>query len=283
MKSLQPWSQVGNVWQRGTGSMESFYGFIASPEGQIGHWIICCVVRFEYVGLPINLEQALRQAWTSLRYRFPSLESTVSDDTRFCETPGNPAAEQWMKKTYQIHEETTADELFARLRSISHITLHYLPETKQLVINAPHSLIDGRGILHLYNELFNQLANPNQVTAADIGPLPPTENDLLGLRAVPTELDVQACQKLLSRFANPSPLVRMPNVKFDQAPGDAARVELKLSQEMTESIIAACKRNSITVTAAWHAAVVLAVSEIQATAGETGSTFTSFTNFDMRR
>ncbi|KPM43912.1 hypothetical protein AK830_g2614 [Neonectria ditissima] len=278
----QPWTRTGNAWQRSTGGMESFYASITTPDGQVGHWIICCVVQFEYLGQPIDLEKTLRDGWISLRHKYPGLASTVSGNTRVCEAPEEANIDEWTKKTFRVDEDTTAEQLFARLRSISSITLHYLPKTRELVINAPHSLIDGRGVIYLYNALFSQLANP-QGTTGNITGLPPTENKLLGLNSVSSEQNIQAAQNLLSRFANPKLPVRMPNVNFDQTPGDAARAQLKIPSGATAAIVAACKERGFTVTAAWHAALILAVREIQAAAGEDGSAFTTFTNFDLRR
>ncbi|KAK7420762.1 hypothetical protein QQX98_002566 [Neonectria punicea] len=271
MASLQPWTREGSAWKRNTGGMESFYVSITPPDGQ-----------FEYLGRPTDLEQALKDGWISLRHEIPSLASTVSGNTRVCDFPDGVNVAQWASRTFQVHEETTAEQLFARLRSLSSITLHYLPKTQQLVINAPHSLINGRGILYLYNALFTQLSNQCAPTGA-VGELSPTENELLGLKNVPSEQNIQAAQSLLSRFGSPNPPVRMPNVNFDQVPGDAARTQLKLSPEATKAVVAACKERGITVTAAWHAALILTVREIQASAGEDGRTFTTFTNFDLRR
>lgn len=74
----------------------------------------------------------------------------------------------------------------------------------------------------------------------------------------------------------------MPVKNMQQPPAGNAREQLKLSVALSDAVTKTCKERGFTVTSAWHTAVVRAVSEIQAAAGETGTTYASFTNYDLR-
>jgi hypothetical protein len=67
---------------------------------------------------------------------------------------------------------------------------------------------------------------------------------------------------------------------------------LKSNLKITSAISAACKAQRLSVTAAWHAAVILATQSIQSSSfssastpstSPTGTQFSSFGNFDLRR
>ena len=68
------------------------------------------------------------------------------------------AVEDCLFNSFQAHDGIAADELFSAFKSQISITLHFLRDTDQLMIRAPHSLIDRRGTLYLYHILFTALS-----------------------------------------------------------------------------------------------------------------------------
>lgn len=266
MAAAYPWTEQDGVWRRKLGSMESFYLTLASPEGEPVHWMIGCCVSIKYSGDgKIDVENALRQAWKDTRPDFPSIAAVVDPGTQemVVGSDDTAAVEEWLQKSFQVQDGITADELFSAFKSQFSITLHFLRDANALVIQAPHCLIDGRGILYLYHALFTTLSKQSRDHSngrLKTGPpnLTKPYDDWLGVSALPSEKNVQDAQAIFQRFAQDKP-IRLPGVDFGRQPRKAVHRDLGLSEESTRAIVDACKRKGLTVTTAWHAALAMVV------------------------
>ncbi|MCJ1268528.1 hypothetical protein MMC22_008416 [Lobaria immixta] len=290
MAAVCPWTEQDGVWRRKLGSMETFYLTLASPDGEPVHWMIGCCVSIAYCGNDnVDVEKAVRQAWKDTRRDFPNIAAVVDRGTQemVVGSDDTAAVEEWLHKSFQVHDGMTADELFSSFKSQLSITLHFLREVNELVIQAPHALIDGRGILYLYHALFTALSKQSENHSngnLDKGPpnLTKPYDEWLGVSARPSEKNVKDAQSIFQRLMQDKP-IRLPGVDFGREPRKAVHRDLGLSEESTRAIIDACKRKRITVTTAWHAALALAVQKIQSSAGEEGTSYTQFTTIDLRR
>ncbi|KAH7329710.1 hypothetical protein B0I35DRAFT_474276 [Stachybotrys elegans] len=281
--SSHTWKERDGVWRRSLGSMESFYLALATPEGDPVHWMIGSCITIAYRGIhKVEMEAALRQAWQSLVYELPNIAAVIERDTGEMVVDTNAAAiDKWLQTSFQVHHGITADELFSSFKSQFRITLHFLRDTNQPVIQGMHALIDGRGMLYLYHALFTALrSNDNNPTSCRN--LTQPLDTWLQIPVSPSDKNVRDVQSLFQRFAQEKP-IQLPNVDFQRIPQRAVHRELELSQEKTQMIVESCKLRGVSVTSAWHAAVILAVKRIQAAAGEEGTSYTQFTTIDLRR
>lgn len=266
MAAVCPWTEQDGVWRRKLGSMETFYLTLASPDGEPVHWMIGCCVSIAYCGNDnVDVEKAVRQAWKDTRRDFPNIAAVVDRGTQemVVGSDDTAAVEEWLHKSFQVHDGMTADELFSSFKSQLSITLHFLRDANELVIQAPHALIDGRGILYLYHALFTALSKQSENHSngnLDKGPpnLTKPYDEWLGVSARPSEKNVKDAQSIFQRLMQDKP-IRLPGVDFGREPRKAVHRDLGLSEENTRAIIDACKRKRITVTTAWHAALALAV------------------------
>ena len=165
-----------------------------------------------------------------------------------------------------------ADELFASFRSQFCITLHFLRHANELVIQAPHALIDGRGILYLYHALFTALSKQSQSSQENhyhsngnldtkTGPpiLTKPYDEWLSVSAQPSEKNIKDAETLFQRVLMQGKPIALPGVDFARSPRKAVHRDLVLSEESTATVVKACKREGVSVTSAWHAALAMAV------------------------
>lgn len=262
------WTEVEEgVWRRKLGSMESFYLTLASPEGQPVHWMIGCCVSIAYHGAGnANMEQALRAAWETVRGYFPSVSAVVDRASREMVVDTKAPTTSWAHDTFVAHDGITADQLFASFTSQLHMTLHYLRDAGQLVIQAPHVLLDGRGALYLYHALFTALTNPsgeprprcsnNQAT--ELPNLTKPYDSWLGVLEEPSQKNGQDAESIFRRVLLQKHPIRLPRVDFTAEPRKTVHRDLQLSDKVTAAIVAACKQTGVSVTSAWHAALAMA-------------------------
>lgn len=273
MAAVYPWTEQDGAWRRKLGSMETFYLTLASPEGAPVHWMIGCGVSIAYHGKDsVNIENALRQAWKDMRRDFPNIAGVV--DTKAQEmivgSDDSAAVEEWLQKSFQVHNGISAGELFSAFKSQFCITLHFLCDANELVIQAPHALIDGRGILYLYHALFTTLSRQSEdgSNSSDLYTGPPNltrpYDEWLRVLATPSEKNVKDAQSIFQRILMQEKPIRLPGVDFERVPQKTVHRDLALSKETTKAIIEACKHKGVSVTSAWHAALVMAtqVSDI---------------------
>ncbi|RYP53009.1 hypothetical protein DL768_001912 [Monosporascus sp. mg162] len=233
------WTNRDNAWRRKLGSMESFYLSLASPEGQPVHWMIGCSVTIQNHADTVNTEEALREAWKSIRRDFPCVGAVV-----------DPAAQEIV-----------------------------------LLLQSPHTLVDGRGMLYLYHALFTALSTRPGDDSQDYKTtgspnLSKPYDEWLGVSAVPSQKNFADAQSIFQRVLQQERPIRLPGVDFATTSQRPVHRDLELTEEATSFIIGPCKQKGVTVTSAWHAALALAT---QSAAGEEGTSYVQFTTIDLRR
>ncbi|OHE95987.1 hypothetical protein CORC01_08680 [Colletotrichum orchidophilum] len=283
-----PWNKQHGVWSRQLGSMESFYQSLASPEGYPVHWMIGCSVTVQNHDSNINNEGSLRQAWKALAWDFPCIGGVVDPASREIVVREDAITNEWLQKSFRVHDGTTADELFSAFKSQFHITLHYIRDTNQLLLQSPHTLIDGRGMLYLYHALFTTLAalpgdSSQTRETAEAPNLSKPYDDWLGVSATPSAKNFADAQSIFQRVLQQEKPIRLPGVDFTNTPQRPVHRDLVVDEKTSSTIISACKEKGVSVTSAWHAALALTTQKMQSAAGEDGASYVQFTTIDLRR
>jgi hypothetical protein len=250
--------------------MEKFYTLFSVPPGQPLHLNIFTVVKFKYTGPSIDMEEALRAAWTKMRHLFPTIASRVASDnagqqTMVYDSPSPAELEAWLEESFVFHDAITAAEIASNIVSRSCITLHYCPSSSELLLQAEHTYMDGRGTLYLLDSFFEALAHPeqNETFGDEVKSLPLALDDLIGWSECPSEEDRQLGLIMAGEYANPNPIC-LPVADIHLPPGNNLRCTVTLNEATTTAVIQRCKELRITVTPAWHAAIALATRDIQA-------------------
>ncbi|KAF7533712.1 hypothetical protein G7054_g6827 [Neopestalotiopsis clavispora] len=246
-----------------------------------------------------RLKAALRRGWQALRYEHPTIASQVSHDVytgravktyELCnnrdkldswlretliETPGGQTGEEWANSNPPAPRLATMFVLEPTEKHISD------PNTIRidLVFRSPHEIIDGVGTLHMLNNFMKLVGNAYKDADDFKDPNPDgTETENLSppfrvAASVPFGLTDHQQKHLLAQNTQKAAAgqdegdIRNIGLHFDEngpkVPGYHQRVAVNFSREETKSILAACKRLDITVTHAFHAAIALAIRDLQ--------------------
>lgn len=241
-----------------------------------------------------RLETALRHGWLALRYDHPTIASRVSHDPatgrviksyRTC--LGDKERDAWLAETFvPIRTGETGEEwansdppapkvptLF-----VLHPTVASSAVRLDLVLRSPHEIVDGIGTLHMFNNLMRLVANAYEAGSAFKIPIfdgSETKNLSPPFRVaanVPTELTERQKQHLAEQNAHKAAAsqddgdIKVLGVPYQQgtdAPGKHQRIALDFSERDTAALVAACKGLKATVTHAFHAAIAMAVRDVQ--------------------
>ena len=296
-KDAFQWCQVSpERYERDADTPEQFYNTIVRIFKTTGHifFAIVAVLEFSLEDNSIDdvvITNAFRYAWRRLRYQFPTIASQVVYDTatKTCRKvyqviKKDDELNDWLDSTITVELGTrTAQEYanddtplgdYASLHLFKAESVHDMNGAKwSLLFRSHHDVVDGLGTFKILNHLFTfaaeYLSNPSTIQSVRFGdeisqlspPLQvqakitkPTEKQLAKLNAQ-KELNDQNRAEL--------PILCYPGEVTAPKSGRSQQITTKLSMESSDRIIKACKVYGITPTHLFHAAIGLALRDLQ--------------------
>jgi len=279
------WVEKGQGrFERPFDSMERFHKASGAVGHRFGreHFSLTSTVKFRFDLSLGDVAKALKQAWRSTRFRYPQIAAFAQGDTYVYEVPDSTALNSWLAQTFILESSTlTTDELQASFEPQKLATLHYLPQSSEILFHTAHWRIDGMGTLQFWNSFFEMLANPVSVEfGEEYRNLTIALDEVANVPKQVTPEMEQVSTARLMEFLTILPSIGLPTLP-EQIPGATRRHEVEFDPQCTSAIIAKCKREEISVTAAIHGAVVSATQEM-ADPSVPASKYTTFTFFDLR-
>ena len=281
-----PWTETSaGHFERPFDSLERFYRAISAGGVAFNreHFVVNAVVRFRLDPSIGDIEQALMNAWMTLRYDYPQIAAYGRGTTYIYEVPTTPSVDSWLSETFITKQITASPSSVCEDLAPSELAkMYYFPHTSEILFRSSHWRIDGIGSLFLLNHFLKTLAHPRSVKFGD-----EAKNLSIGLdevtntpSQVTSEME-QSATDLLMRFVNNVPSIGLPTSK-SQNPGGSARCKLTFTLPLSTSLIARCKASGLSVTAATHAAIIGATLQ-HADPEKPADKYTSFSNFDLRK
>ncbi|KAK0611911.1 hypothetical protein B0T14DRAFT_500913 [Immersiella caudata] len=301
------WVKISaNSYEQKYGFMERFFVRFLGEEGKATPFTIIAALELVVGSTPIDaFESRLRETWRALRFHHPGIAGLSGSSGKIYTVPTTvEAVSEWEHASFKRHSPgTTGDDIYGAAQRATMMTLHFLPNatdtSHQLVLQAEHQHIDGRGVFYIFDAFLTIFTTPSLrdpsvvIFGEEWTRLPPAMDDLMCLPPAPSEEDISAARKWLSPLAQISP-VAVPDPTPEQL-GDSSpeqlspqsrsiRLAVRLSQSETSAVLAACKLHNMTVTSAWLAALALALGN-HTTPDKTAPPLglTTFSTIDMRR
>ncbi|KAG9251922.1 uncharacterized protein F5Z01DRAFT_752452 [Emericellopsis atlantica] len=287
-----------DVWTREVDEVEFFYTSLART------WRGCGRMFFHMTGhlsvqVPVppgrtqseegkRLEDALRKAWISLRFHHPTVASQVKlhpDKGTYLKTY-HVRPNGWLDETFKIistgqtgTEWANADPPAPELPTLNVVVP---PQDDQglvkrdLVIRAPHDIMDGVGTLMLFNNLVGHAATafeqgdayavPDLREPRVIENLSPPFRVAANIPPQPSPQVKDRMEKVMtvrrSIDAKDVEVVPSPFRAGATKPGVHKRIEITLSAEETSALATKCKEFGVTVTHVFHAAIALVLRDM---------------------
>ncbi|KAL2810318.1 hypothetical protein BJX63DRAFT_434366 [Aspergillus granulosus] len=268
-------------WERKTGFMEKFYGKVHCPADGVPHWSIASVTAVEVAKADVLNIESIRNAWAALAAIHPSITSIFSGEIQTYEILDALSLNSWLEETFKVHR-SSAGQFIPSLQRVDRPTLHYFPDTLEFLLHCNHQYMDGRGILRLWDQFYSLIIAPiKELPKTTIDRLPPRADDLLSISEILAPEDGQVLNDCMGQFGPPDD-IKLPVRDVSARPLHSFRRALRLSTKTTAAVVDACKERNLSMTAAWHTAVILATQKTLEEAGKYGKTWCSISNFDLR-
>ncbi|KAK4445875.1 hypothetical protein QBC34DRAFT_451069 [Podospora aff. communis PSN243] len=286
-----PWVKITDgTYEQQYGFMERFFIRFLGEEGKATPFTIIATLGLD--------------TWRALRFHHPGIAGLSDPTGKIYTIPAtSKEVSDWEDATFKRHPTgTTADDIYGTAQRAAMMTLHFLPNaahtSHQIVLQAEHQHIDGRGVFHLFDSFLTILTAPSLrdpsviVFGEEWARLPPAMDDLMSLPLTPSEEDVSTARKWLAPMSKltpatiPDPTPNQLNQPFPEQllpQSRSIRSALPLSESETSAVLAACKAHNITLTSAWLAALALALDKPTPDNPSTPSGLTTFSTIDMRQ
>lgn len=276
----EEWAQTSSsTYERAIDSLERFFIFIASvgqgrPDKQNWHFT---------AGLKIETRRSdfagdVKAAWIASRFQYPVLSAVIEDDRWIYRVAEEKEQHNWLRETFHVHDtERTARQLFPfETNPSTRCVLHVLPQTQELVIQGPHTHVDGIGAATFFNHILQFLADPVPACppaygteAANLTPPCAVVTNVPQCTAEQKKVWDTNLQSFLSQF----PTVRVHN-ENKGARATTTKVQwITFSPTETSRIAARSKELGLSVTSAAQAALSLAARIHGRVPNTTHSTF----------
>ncbi|KAI1379521.1 hypothetical protein F4677DRAFT_335278 [Hypoxylon crocopeplum] len=266
------WSEVSpGVFSKELDGVEKIYRHISELFKPLGreHWGLYFVCDIE-LGAHLSskdLTTALRDAWKALRYEFPALSFRPDGLTKKTYVlPDASSVEEWADETFFVDRSTDPDGILASYPARDTPSMHFFPESSQVLFLCSHWRIDGIGTCILMEHFFSLLtaATPSPVLKSrinDLHKISPSLEDALGAPTAETpEIQALAQKKIAEHHKNVVHAGGLPyRGDATTRPGCPTRTAITFNKASTATLIAACKERKITVTSAVYAALATAV------------------------
>jgi len=321
------WSEVSpGRWERDTDEIENFYLALDRQYAETGRHYFAIMGHISVsVEVPSSrrpeecedrLELALQAAWVRLRFDHPTIASWVEytgRQPRKVYECGGPYPSRkdylkiWLDSTFRsISTDKTGLEWCNADPPVPKLPTLFLLKTpeslanglkrqivrRDLVLRAPHDIIDGIGTLLFFNNFLKHAAeaysssnnNPPPAWGSEHHNLSPSFRIAASLpNAIsPQQLarieDITASNAALRRDL---PTLSIPFNAISPTPGKHQRASLTLPSDQTALILAACRARSLTVTQAYHTAIAMAVRDSHKPSQQPTPTLKRYINYSL--
>lgn len=297
------WHQVSpGRWERGIDEVEQFYTSLAkSYEGSRRNFF--AITGFVSFSVKIDdgvspeetrekVENALRKAWVHLRFDHPTIASWVEwdFDRKRCKkvyesSAGQETLQSWLETTFLTVsngvsglEWCNSDPPVPKLPTLFLIWPSPRVEALlqgDLVLRVHHDIIDGVGTLMLFDNLFAHAARaynrgsnyPLPCFGIEHGNLSPPFRVAAGLQPSMSPEQAEKFESIMAYNAfmkqDRIEIASLPFKRGEHLPGKHQRVAVTLPAQQTVAILSACRRLGLSVTHAYHAAIAMAVRDLQ--------------------
>lgn len=263
------WTQKDHgVYGRDLDSVEQFYDFIS--KAGIGrpdrvNWGVS-------MGLKVRTEREdfvgdVKQAWIVLRQEFPSLSAFIQSGKWVYNTTDREGLDHWLEETflvyYDVDKPCRSLFPFDKLVQSNRATLHVFPNTHEVVIEGPHTHLDGSGMVLFFDRLLKTLVSPVPPleTCETSSPKNSEVANLLPPLAItaqipePSITQRETFDKSMGDFLKAQPGIKLSAVNTTSPAARSRLLWLTFDVEQTKHIAVKSKELGVTVTAALQAAI----------------------------
>ncbi|MCJ1387874.1 hypothetical protein MMC18_000717 [Xylographa bjoerkii] len=247
------------------------------------HWTVNIIARGCFGSSNTDeIIAALRRAWIQTRYNYPFIACVSEDNKHTYEVANKTSLQEWVLDSFFV-EDGTFDAFLVNVRPRTYSSIHYFPNSSELVMRSHHWQVDGVGSLNLMNRFFHFFsADEKAPTFGDEAKnLPPGLSEAAGFPTSATQAAEDKAQEMFLGFVGNLPSIGLAIEAPIQGLGGTRRQNQGFSSSTARLLVAACKQREVSVASAVHAAIAVAAQEMK-TESPIAKNYTSVAAYNYR-
>ena len=287
---MSSWKETApGRFERPFDSIELFFLALVRATAPIEreHWSLNMVGQFRAQLTHNEVLRRLKNAWITMRYDHPEIACKAEGDIKVYEVPDASALDAWLQETFVVVADTAkVEDVVASFQPQSLASIHFFPHSWEILIHTSHWRTDGNGSISLLNNFFEAVGKPRSVEFGHEGKnLSPSRDEAAsfttaGFGGDESQFDKTATE-LISNYTDNMPSIGLPDNPQAIMPLGTRRVEQQFDPKTTSKIVSTCKEIDLSVTMAFHAAMIQATQQL-ASKETSAYKYTSFVTFSLR-
>lgn len=250
--------------------MAKYANFTTSTYGKGEQATICSFLKISlhpHVQSPtVDIPEVLRRAWVRMRFEQPDIACFADNEKsiKVYKVPDERSLRSWLDQSFHVMPVCAdARSAYPDLEITSAASLYWLPQSSEVMLRAPHWMIDGMGTVMFWDAFFNLVRmeeGREEVYAwgEELRRLSPAMEKVWGYEQGTAERVKEVTDSFMS-FIGKYPSIGPTNTAGKVPPTRCAMAELVLDESLTETLISICKCQGISVTSAIEACFILAL------------------------
>lgn len=266
------WQETSpGVWQRKACPMECWMRMRSRMDtSDKMHLTLSVTIRLQLAIHPMQFADDLLRAWKTIRRDHGTLASLLDrvNKTWMYIAPNDAEIDIWISETFKIvNEPMTATAVREMIPRLKRPTLYFLIASNEIVLKAPPTHIDHKGILLLAGLLLRHATNPNKTEPVfkSIKLSPPYHKTTC--RPANTYSDTKKAVKEMKRYCGDLLSMALPTKiwEFDwpwYKPTETKSCTTSLSEVQTKTMLRLIDQESFRYHHAVHAAIACATKKL---------------------
>ncbi|KAJ5395972.1 uncharacterized protein N7487_010275 [Penicillium crustosum] len=249
------------LYQRTATPMERWMTMITETGRKFGkeHFVLTVALRLQLKDGVSSFLPELRRAWGVIRQKHASIASVLDRHSGIWTYVATSKSEiaRWLSETFiVIPFGMSVTALRNQTRPPRRPTLFVLPSSEEIVLQAPHTSIDGKGLMFIVDNLLSIASSVHQEEPSyNIINLSPSFRVAASLPPSTTTIGDE------QQWTMSLPMKIQDKRWSDRAPKKTNRIVRALPESETRALLAVLKTKGLTITHAVHAAIACATKK----------------------
>ena len=206
---------------------------------------------------------ALQRAWVNTRFQHPMIAVTDDGNNLVYEVPDSTKLSDWIRKSFLVHKGEKVTEFLLAALLQDYQTLHYFPETSEILMRTHHLLTDGIGAVCLLDRFLTYLSADETlpIFGSEQLRLAPSHTEAAGISTVLSPSAEATAEEVFISFVTKMPSVGLPILPLSK-PGGTKVFTLASPLSTLPKLLAAVRKHKLGVAAAVQSAIILVTHEM---------------------
>ncbi|KAI0456728.1 hypothetical protein F5B21DRAFT_466543 [Xylaria acuta] len=263
-KSTLPleWIQTSaTTYERRVDYLESFFlfvGILGQGRPDKDNWYPSAAIKVDTARE--NFIEDVKAAWKALRYDHPIIAAEVQEYRWIYHIANEQELNSWLDETFFVHDTPKSSrQLFPFDNNpTKRAILHVLPQTQEIVLQGPHTHVDGIGMAIFFNNLLTLMtAPPDELQRPFGGEAVNLTVSIITSANLPsrTAEETKTFYDNFATYVEGFPTMRLKTLNTGQKAKRTMNQWLTFTREETSRIAITSKQHGFSVTSAAQAAI----------------------------